>query len=148
MTDYSNIPAGSQVTGAGINAPGIRSAQGQALHPRHLQLPLRLISGPGGAVVLATLDQDSIEEVTQSVQVLLSTQIGERYRDAPEYGVEELVNGSAATLTIAEDAVATWEPRAAVRFTVDPVSGSGQLYVRVDVALADDSSDVTPVLDR
>ncbi len=73
---------------------------------RHLVLPLRL--GPDGG--LATVAEDSVEEVAQSVAVILRTRPGERLAE-PELG---LADPAFADLPVEAllGAVERWEPRA------------------------------------
>lgn len=75
---------------------------------RHLALPLRLT--PGGD--FATLDEDSAEEVTQNVAVILRTRPMERLGQ-PELG---LADPALADLPVEalHSAVERWEPRADV----------------------------------
>lgn len=147
MTDYSSLPVGSVVVPTTVGANS-HSAQSLSGGPRHLKWPLRLVDGPGGTQVFDTWEQDTLEEVTQSVQILLSTETGERYRDAPDYGVDELLTGGPVNVSQAQSAVAQFEPRAAVEFSSTPVDSQGRQMVQVTVALVEGAEDVTPDLDR
>lgn len=136
--DYSHLPAGT-VAGADTGADGTSVTIGQPTPtgPRHLVLPLRLVNGPNGTRVFATYEQDTIEEVTQSVKVLLTTEVGERYRDAPDYGVESLLTGGPVQLAMAEAAVAEFEPRARTTFTAGDVDAAGQQKITVNISLVE-----------
>lgn len=74
----------------------------------HLAFPIRLAAGGG----LATVEQDSQEDIRQSVELLLRTRPGER-RCVPGYGLPDPVFGG---LTEAEvlDVIEEWEDRADV----------------------------------
>lgn len=73
---------------------------------RHLALPLRL--APDGHLV--ALDQDSPEEIAQSVALLVATRPGER-RSVPGYGVPDPL-GSGFDPDVADEAIEEWEDRA------------------------------------
>lgn len=80
----------------------------------HLKLPVRLDARTGS---LMTVEQDSLEEVAQSVEVILATPIGSRV-DLPEFGAPSyLFEQFPVDTTAALAAVANWEPRALVTFT-------------------------------
>jgi phage baseplate assembly protein W len=136
-----------QGTALAVRMPANILAGSATVTPRHLAWPLRLVPGPGGAIY-ATVDQDTLEEVVQNVHLLLSTQTGERYRDAPDFGLAELVSGDPVDMASAQAAIAAFEPRAAVRITTGRVSGDGTQSVQVSVALIDGSTDASPLLDR
>jgi len=74
-----------------------------------LAWPLRL--GPGGD--FAAVDQGSLPEVVQAVQIVACTRVGER-ADLPAMGVDEPVPGETLDLTTWVAQVGIWEPRAAV----------------------------------
>lgn len=59
---------------------------------------------------LASVEQDTPEEVAQSVNLLLNTQPGDR-RFIPEYGLPDPVFSGATEAEVAE-VVKHWEPRA------------------------------------
>lgn len=62
----------------------------------------------------ATVDQDSIDDVTQCVYAVLATEIGSR-QEEPEFGVIDqtfLQNG--ADTDELEEVVSEWEPRASL----------------------------------
>lgn len=81
-----------------------------------LALPLRV--GPSGAFVV--LDQDSPDDVAQSVRVLLTTVQGTRV-EAPDYGVPEWAFADPDVST-AEAACREWEPRATVTVNAAPAT--------------------------
>jgi phage baseplate assembly protein W len=60
----------------------------------------------------ATVEQDTVEDVTQCVYAVLATEIGER-QEEPEYGVVDMafLQGG-ADLEEIQTAVTEWEPRA------------------------------------
>lgn len=94
----------------------------------HLAVPFRLDT-TGSAVVLA---QDTLDEITQCVQILLSTPLGSR-EITPSYGIPDPAFRGADPNTITS-AVAEWEPRAAVTVTPDPLQPGS---VTVTVAQAE-----------
>ena len=99
----------------------------------HLAIPLVL--GPGGAFL--TVQQDSLDDVRQSVEVLLGTQIGERIV-TPSYGIPDLTYGQIDPTEIA-GLISQWEPRASATVTVTP-QPDGSNAVTVNVSLANGSS--------
>lgn len=94
----------------------------------HLALPLTI--GPDGS--FNVLAQDTVEEVAQSVGVLLGTTLGERTM-VPSYGVSD------PDFTVPDageivQAISQWEPRADATVTIS-TDGSGTQTMNVDVAL-------------
>lgn len=94
----------------------------------HLALPFRL-ANDGTAAVVA---QDSLDEITQCVQVLLATPLGSR-EITPGYGIPDPTFQGADPAVIT-NAVAVWEPRAAVTVTPNPLQPGS---VTVTVAQVD-----------
>jgi|SRR5690349_2623361 len=95
-----------------------------------LKVPLQM-----GAGALATVEQDSPEEVAASVYRLLNTERGSRLSD-PDYGVEE----AGFDPFPPEEAIDEWlvqiakyEPRARVRTVADLVDLMALVNVRVAV---------------
>jgi phage baseplate assembly protein W len=86
---------------------------------------------PSGS--LATVEQDTLDEVTQSVQMLLGCRQGTR-TVVPTYGVEDLTFRDIDPTWI-DAAVAQWEPRAAVTVSASPTD-QGVTTINVAVALA------------
>src|SRR4051794_33709970 len=83
----------------------------------HLKLPFH-IGGRGAADVI---EQDSIEEIAQCVQVLVSTRLGERI-EIPNYGIPDqvmTVESVARTASLATQ-IERWEPRARVAVNAAP----------------------------
>ena len=74
--------------------------------PQHLALPLRLASDGR----FAALDQDTPEEVAQSVALLLATRPGER-RSVPGFGMVDPLGAGLDPSAVA-DAIEEWEDRA------------------------------------
>lgn len=91
----------------------------------HLAFPFRLERDGSAAV----LEQDTLDEVAQSVQVLLMTHEGERL-EVPEYGVADLVFAAEPDLEGISAAVEEWEPRAASR-VVDQIDNEDELVRHV-----------------
>jgi phage baseplate assembly protein W len=145
--DYSNLPIGT-ADSPGPAVTAVRGVQAGTAGPRHLVHPLRLVDGPHGSKVLATVEQDTLEEVVQSVKLILATERGERYRDAPNFGVDELLTGDPVNTSAAAATLAELEPRALVTFTSGSVDGEGRQVIRADVALVEGAADVSPSLDR
>lgn len=83
----------------------------------HLKLPLSL--DPNGG--LSTLEQDSPEDVTQCVAVLLGTDLGERIED-PDYGIEAGLFEVATDIGAILDKVEEYEPRAEVELNPGEVT--------------------------
>jgi len=91
-----------------------------------LSLPLRL-EGEG----LATIEQDSIEDVAQGVYAVLSYERGERLED-PEFGIED------PTFEVEPIDTSPWltqidryEPRANVQTTEDVTELLGSIEVQI-----------------
>lgn len=62
----------------------------------------------------ATVDQDSIDDVTQCVYAVLATEVGSR-QEEPEFGVvDQTFLQGGANLEELEAAVSEWEPRASL----------------------------------
>jgi len=104
----------------------------------HLRVPFR-IERSGNAQLV---EQDSSDEIVQSVRVLLSTLVGQRL-EVPGYGIPDqafLADSSLSTAVLSSQ-VKKWEPRADVRIkeSIDR-SNSGIRRVLVEVATSDDSN--------
>lgn len=88
----------------------------------HFQLPFVL--DPDGVRVT---EQDSLDEVTDCVQAVLRTTLGERI-ELPDFGrPDQAFRQNGADLEQLRDAVDTWEPRATVEIDHDPAFLSGQV---------------------
>lgn len=74
--------------------------------PKHLAFPIR-VSAAGS---LTALEQDSEQEIAQSVALLVATTPGER-RSVPEYGMPDPVFGGVSQEDVS-DVIAEWEDRA------------------------------------
>jgi phage baseplate assembly protein W len=131
------MPPNGSVYGAGAYGSGLyggvspllpTGAAPLTLAVPHLAIPFRF-DVSGSAVVLA---QDSLDEITQCVQILLSTPLGSR-EVTSDYGIPDptFVGADPAAITVA---VATWEPRAAVTVTPNPTQPGS---VTVTVAQVD-----------
>jgi phage baseplate assembly protein W len=96
----------------------------------HLAWPLRLIGGQ-----LAAVEQDTLAEVTQCVNVLLRTPRGARVL-LPDFGVEDpsFVDGLDIDDALAQ--VARYEPRAVVDVDDDYIDEAGVQRTRLIVDLA------------
>jgi phage baseplate assembly protein W len=108
----------------------------------HLRWPFRLTSGAEPALQL--VEQDTLADVRQSVQLLMVTAPGSRPL-APEVGIEDYVftsDGIDPELLAAR--LEEFEDRARVTVTVVPADGSGHRVVQVHVALADDAAQDSP----
>jgi phage baseplate assembly protein W len=99
--------------------------------PTHLALPLRLtVDGS-----MAALAQDSDDEITASVGLLLATRPGERAA-VPTYGIPDpTFAGIDAAAILA--ATAEWEPRADLALTADAVTATGEQYATAAVGIRD-----------
>lgn len=82
----------------------------------HFKYPFRLSTN--GADVL---EQDSIEEVAQSVQVLVSTRIGTRV-ELPTYGIPDqaFTTDPEVNAAVIRSQCAEWEPRAQTALSSSP----------------------------
>lgn len=106
--------------------------------PVHLKWPITLTNG-----ALETVEQDTLEEVTQNLQILWSTPTGFFLHD-PELGVESPLFSQLPVDT--DDllaAAAEFEERAAVEFDTadedtDTLAAQGQARVSVRVSLAEE----------
>lgn len=84
--------------------------------PPHLAIPFQL-NGDGTA---QTVDQDSLDDITQCVEVLANTPVGSRIELAA-YGIPDLLfSQSAPPVGRILQAIATWEPRADATVTSSP----------------------------
>ena len=98
----------------------------------HLLAPFTL--NPDGS--LATLEQDTVDEVAQCVAVVLGTVEGSRLA-VPELGIADPTFLGVGVGDI-EAAVSTWEPRATL--TISPaVPPTNQIQITVTVATQGDT---------
>jgi phage baseplate assembly protein W len=102
----------------------------------HLKVPLELADDGSFAVV----EQDTIDDVRQCVQVLLHTPLGIRPL-APDIGVEDPTFGMGVDPHALAAVLEEQEPRAAVTVLAAPVDPSGEQLLEVHVALAGDSTE-------
>jgi phage baseplate assembly protein W len=94
----------------------------------HLAIPFGLDEDGAAQVV----EQDTVEEVAQCVQVLLATVEGQR-QFVPTYGIPDPAFVGLDEMT-AEQAIADWEPRASVSISVaDPPANDLQVTVALMV---------------
>jgi phage baseplate assembly protein W len=115
-----------------------------AVEVPHLRWPFRLTAGadiPGQVphAPLALVEQDSIDDVRQSIHLLLRTPPGSRPL-APRVGVHD------PTFTAGVDAdqlaaqLEELEPRARVTVSAPPTDGAGRQTVQIRVSLADQAT--------
>lgn len=98
----------------------------------HIAWPFRV-----GDHRLATVEQDSIEDVQQNVYSYLSTERGERSL-APDFGLEDPTFGpSVNTALLAAEIEEAEAGRAVVTVTATPIDGTGRTAVDVNVELAE-----------
>ena len=98
-----------------------------------ISFPLRLRANGASAVVV---EQDSIDEIMDCVEVLLSTEEGSR-EEAPAYGIDDLtfrMGGVDQELVMAT--IAKWEPRAETILEADEIEQFIQ-RVRLKVMVRD-----------
>lgn len=81
----------------------------------HFSFPFRLAAGGSFDV----LEQDTLDEVSQSVEVVLMTRQGERL-EVPDFGVPDLAFQVDMPYSTIRAAVDRWEPRAVATFSDDP----------------------------
>jgi hypothetical protein len=105
----------------------------------HLSLPLRVIGDR-----LATIDQDTADELANNVLVITSFSRGERIED-PQFGILALpFDNRPLNLADLETTIATYEPRATISVrqadydAADPTAAR----VSVEVSMAGDSIEV------
>lgn len=96
----------------------------------HLAWPLRLANG-----TLATVEQDTLTDVTQCVNVLLHTPRGARVL-LPDYGIEDPTFTDGLDLDEVLEQVADYEERADVTVLELVDSDSGESTTRLQVDLA------------
>lgn len=94
----------------------------------HLAYPLRV--GADGS--LAVVEQDSAADVSQCVAALLGTVTGTRI-ELPVYGVPDLTFTTGQELGAVEQAIGTWEPRAAGSQVSMVIGNDGAAQVRVEI---------------
>ncbi len=116
--------------------------------PQHLRWPLQLPEPHEPPGPFRTVEQDTLAEVTQSVQIMLNTVVGERLRDAPHYGIPEPITGNPQNTQVVLDQAARFEPRAALNIRTGGVTAEGTQLVAIDIDLNASGIDVTPDLDR
>jgi phage baseplate assembly protein W len=96
----------------------------------HFALPFRL-AGDGS---FAVVEQDSDDEVVQSVEILLRTRVGSRI-ELPEYGIEDPTFTVVPDIAGILDAIADWEPRAQVTIG-DEIDSKDELMHNISVQVA------------
>lgn len=85
---------------------------------------------------LATVEQDSIEDVEQNVHSYLRTQRGARSL-SPDFGVEDLTFSPGVDPRRLEREIEAAEDRAVVTVTATPNDRSGRTAIEVAVELAE-----------
>jgi len=96
----------------------------------HLAWPFRMAGRR-----LATVEQDSLEEVQQNVHSYLATAKGERPL-APEFGLEDPTFGPSVNASQLAAEIEEAEDRASVTISVQQPDGGGRASVDVHVDLA------------
>lgn len=97
----------------------------------HLQVPFRIVGGHALVV-----EQDTLEEISQNLRVLLLTRRGQRGSIA-DYGVDDPTFGAVGRTPDEGElqaAAARWEPRARIDVDSEP-AGDGTLDVVVRVGM-------------
>lgn len=87
----------------------------------------------------AVLEQDTVEEVAQCVEVLIATPVGAR-TDQPDFGVVDLTFQQSIDHAAILDAVAVWEPRALAEVASSP-DDLDELVQRVQIMVKAGGSD-------
>jgi hypothetical protein len=96
----------------------------------HLQWPFRLAGRK-----LAQVEQDSLEDLQQSVHAFLSTPLGSRPLN-PDFGLEDpTFSAGVDPLQLEADIEASEDGRAAVTVTVAGPSGAGAQQIDIVVAV-------------
>lgn len=104
----------------------------------HFALPFRFEHG-----TFTTVEQDTLDEVVQNVEVLLGTIKGDRLA-VPDFGINDPVFGpisTAASSAELEDVISTYEPRARVVITEGGHDALGQRDLRVAVSIVEPDRD-------
>lgn len=96
----------------------------------HFALPFRFEGGSA-----AVVEQDTEDEVAQCVEVLVSTPVGSRIEDLPEYGIVDPAFVPVIDTGTILDALETWEPRAVATLAVD-TDALDELVQRVEALIA------------
>jgi phage baseplate assembly protein W len=94
---------------------------------RHLALPLRLTA----AGALATVAEDSLDEIAQNAAVVLRTRRGERLA-TPELGTDD-PTFAGLDVDVALSIVGAWEPRADLALVEQVLDRTG--YQRTEIAV-------------
>lgn len=95
----------------------------------HFGFPLALT--PDGRRLIAR-EQDSYEDIEDCVEIVLSTQIGER-QETPEYGTpDQAFRENGVDLVRVRAAIDRWEPRVTTALTAEEIDGVVQ-RVRVNI---------------
>lgn len=98
----------------------------------HLAWPFRMAGSQ-----LATVEQDSIEDVRQNVRSFLHTTRGERSL-SPDFGLDDPTFGPGLNTALLEAEIEDAEAgRATVEVVAAPITGSGRMAVDVHVGLAE-----------
>jgi phage baseplate assembly protein W len=84
----------------------------------HLTIPFQIVNGQA-----LTVEQNSVDEITQCVEVLCATVTGTRL-ELPAYGIPDQTFSQQVTAAPIQQAIATWEPRAQAVVTVTPGSAT------------------------
>lgn len=105
----------------------VTSPSGQVVTP-HFAFPFQI----GSDGTFQVVEQDSIEEITGCVQVLIGTELGSR-EELPEYGIVDPTFANQVDMNEIERVINDWEDRAAVNIT-DTISSSNELVQNVMIA--------------
>lgn len=81
----------------------------------HFKLPLQV----GRRNALETVEQDTLDEIAQCVEVLLSTVVEERI-ELPDYGIPDLAFTVGLPIHELETRIEEWEPRATAVLAENP----------------------------
>jgi phage baseplate assembly protein W len=85
--------------------------------PQHLALPIKVTASGR----LATVEQDSVDDISQSVALLIDTRPGDR-RSVEEYGIPDPVFGGVDVDEVTE-LILEWEDRADQAFVEKVAAG-------------------------
>jgi phage baseplate assembly protein W len=99
-----------------------------------LELPIRFTSS-SGRLVLAVVEQDSLDEIATNVATILLFPKGHR-DDKPAFGNPDQAFAKAISLEMIKQAIVTWEPRAEMLSTLE----LEDLVARVTVLVSQSSS--------
>lgn len=139
---YTDLYGGDVGSGGGVIVepiepppprPAIQAARGGEDEVPHFALPFRLAGAR-----FAVIEQDTDDEVLQSVEVIVRTRLGERI-EVPDFGIPDPTFGTNFDSGALRSHIARWEPRANTSVASSPDS-LDELIRRVSVGVQPEAS--------